>query len=130
MEDVQYLGLDDLLVIASSVLQIEAGVLAKMANLVLADVAANAPAASFAGVEFYPEFATKVGVLGYRLARHHALPDGNKRTAFLAMIEFVERNGGRWEDDEEDRTVEMMIAAAAETISEAAFVEWVRERIT
>ncbi len=103
--------------------------LAKMANLVVADVAVNAPAASFAGVEFYPEFATKVGVLGYRLARRHALPDGNKRTAFLAMIEFVERNGGRWEDDEEDRTVEMMIAATAETTSEAAFVQWVRERI-
>lgn len=129
MEDVRYLGLDDLLVIASRVLQIEAGMLAKMTNLVVADVAVNAPAASFAGVEFYPDFATKVGVLGYRLARHHALPDGNKRTAFLAMIEMVERNGRRWEDDEEDRTVEMMVAAAAETISEAAFVRWVEERV-
>lgn len=129
MEDVRYLGLDDLLVIASRILEIETGVLAKMANLVVADVAVNAPAASFAGVEFYPGFATKVGVLGYRLVRHHALPDGNKRTALLAMIEFVERNGRRWEDDEEDRTVEMMIAAAAETISEAAFVQWVQERV-
>ena len=129
MEDVRYLGLDDLLLIASRVLQIEAGVLAKMANLVVADVAVNAPAASFAGVEFYPDFAMKVGVLGYRLARHHPLPDGNKRTAFLAMVEFVERNGRRWDDDEEDRTVDMMIAAAAETISEVAFVQRVRERV-
>ena len=89
--DVWYLGLDDLLVIASAVLGIEAGVLANMANLVTADMAVNAPAASFGGEEFYPVFETKVGVLGYRLARHHALPDG---TAFLAMVEFVERTNG------------------------------------
>lgn len=130
MDDVRYLGLDDLLVIASAVLRIEAGVLAKMANLVVADVAVNAPAASFGGVEFYPEFTTKVGVLGYRLARHHPLPDGNKRTAFLAMVEFVERNGHAWTVGDEDRTVEMMIAAAAETVSEAAFVKWVTENVT
>lgn len=130
MDDVQYLGLDDLLVIASAVLRIEAGVLAKMANLVVADVAVNAPAASFGGVEFYPEFTTKVGVLGYRLARHHALPDGNKRTAFLAMVEFVERNGRTWTVGDEDLTVEMMIAAAAETVSESVFVKWAAEHVT
>ena len=129
MDDVQYLGLDDLLVIASAVLRIEAGVLAKMANLVVADMAVNAPAASFGGVEFYPEFTMKVGVLGYRLARHHALPDGNKRTAFLAMVEFVERNGHAWTVGVEDRTVEMMIAAAAETVSEAVFVKWAAEHV-
>lgn len=63
--DVQYLGLGDLLVIASSVLGIEAEVLAKATNLVTGDSALNAPAASFGGVEFYPDFATKVAVLGY-----------------------------------------------------------------
>lgn len=82
--------------IASAVLAIEPAVLAKMANLVVADAALNAPAAEFGGHEFYPDFGTKVGLLGYRLARHHALPDGNKRTAFLAMVEFVERNGHEW----------------------------------
>jgi hypothetical protein len=51
--NVQYLGLGDLLVIASAVLGIQAEVLAKASNLV------------------------------------HALPDGNKRTALLAMIDFA-----------------------------------------
>jgi death-on-curing protein len=128
--DVWYLGLDDLLVIASAVLGIEAGVLANMANLVTADMAVNAPAASFGGEEFYPEFETKVGVLGYRLARHHALPDGNKRTAFLAMVEFVERNGRAWTSHSDDRTVEMMVAAAAGSISEQMFIRWVTEEIS
>jgi len=128
--EVRYLGLDVILVIASATLGIEAGVLATMADLVTADMAINAPAASFGGSEFYPDFPTKVGVLGYRLARHHAFPDGNKRIAFLAMVEFVERNGGTWTVHSEDRTVEMMIAAAAGSVTEDQFIRWVGEEIS
>lgn len=124
--EVGYLGLGDYLVIASSVLGIEAEVLAKASNLVSGDSALNAPAASFGGVEFYPDFSTKVAILGYRLARNHALPDGNKRTALLAMIEFAERNGRRWRDLDEDETVETMVQVAAGTMSEEAFISWVR----
>lgn len=40
--DVHYLGLDDLLVLASAVLGIDVGVLAKTANLLVADMAVNA----------------------------------------------------------------------------------------
>lgn len=53
--ELEYLGLGDYLVIASSVLGIEAEVLAKASNLVVGDSALNAPAASFGGVEFYPD---------------------------------------------------------------------------
>ena len=79
--ELEYLGLGDYLVIASSVLGIEAEVLAKASNLVVGDSALNAPAASFGGVEFYPDFATKVAILGYRLARNHALPVPNPLVA-------------------------------------------------
>ena len=127
--DVQYLGLGDLLVIASAVLGIEAEVLAKATNLVIADSALNAPAAAFGGIEFYPDFYTKVGILGYRLVRNHALPDGNKRTALLAMIEFAERNGRRWRVLDEDDTVDTMVAVAAGTMSEESLVRWVSERL-
>lgn len=128
--ETQYLGLDDWLVIASAVLGIEAGVLAKMADLVSADAALNAPAAAFGGQEFYPDFVTKAGVLGYRLARHHCLPDGNKRTAFLALVEFVERNGHTWHVPDEDEAVDTMLTAAAGTISERDFITWVGRQIT
>lgn len=128
--ETQYLGLDDWLVIASAVLGIEAGVLAKMADLVSADAALNAPAAAFGGQEFYPDFVTKAGVLGYRLARHHCLPDGNKRTAFLALVEFVERNGHTWHVPDGDEAVDTMLTAAAGTISERDFITWVGRQIT
>ena len=127
--EILYLGLDDWLVIASAVLGIEAGVLAKTADLVSADAALNAPAAAFGGQEFYPDFVTKAGVLGYRLARHHCLPDGNKRTAFLALVEFIERNGHTWHIPDEDEAVEMMLAAAAGSVSERDFIDWVGRQV-
>lgn len=126
---VEYLGLGDYLVIASSVLGIEAEVLAKATNLVVGDSALNAPAAAFGGVEFYPDFATKVGILGYRLARNHALPDGNKRTALLAMIEFAERNGRRLKELDDDGTVATMVAVAAGEMTEDDFIRWVRDQL-
>jgi death-on-curing protein len=127
--EVRYLGLGDLLVIASEVLGIEATVLAKAANLVTGDSALHAPAAEFGGVEFYREIETKVAVLGYRLARNHPLPDGNKRTAFLAMVEFAERNGLTWRPLDEDDVVETMLAVAAGYLIESDFVEWVARRL-
>jgi death-on-curing protein len=127
--EVRYLGLGDLLVIASEVLGIDASVLAKAANLVTGDSALHAPAAAFGGVEFYPEIETKVAVLGYRLARNHPLPDGNKRTAFLAMVEFAERNGLTWRPLDEDDVVETMLAVAAGSLTEPDFVDWVARQL-
>lgn len=89
-----YLALGDFLLVAEAVLGIKAGVLARSDHLVALDESAlAAPAAAFGGDEFYPEFADKAAVLCSRLARNHPLPDGNKRTAYLCLIEFVERNG-------------------------------------
>jgi hypothetical protein len=40
------------------------------------------------------------------------------------MVEFVERNGRQWEMPDETRAVEMMIGAAAGTVSERDFIDW------
>lgn len=129
-----YLGLGDIVVIASQVLRIEPEVLLRTSRINAADSAVHAPAASFDGVEFHPGLARKVAVLGYRLLRNHPFLDGNKRVAFLAMVEMAERNGATWtepvDDPEGDNTVEMMLAAAAGTIDEATFVQWVETRVT
>ena len=53
------------------------------------------------------------------------MPDGNKRTAFLAMVEFAERNGLTWLPFDEDDVVETMLAVAAGSLMEPDFVEWV-----
>lgn len=126
---VRYLEIGDLIVIASAVLGLETQVVAKVVNLSTGDSALHAPAAEFGGVEFYPELETKAAILGYRLARNHPLPDGNKRVAFLAMIEFAERNGLTWRALDEDDAVDTMVAVAAGSMPEAEFVDWVEQRL-
>ena len=117
-----YLGLDDVLVIASAVLRVEPEVLMRASRINSADSAVHAPGATFGDIEFYPGLQRKIAVLGYRLVRNHPFPDGNKRVAFLAMVEMAERNGADWhepaDDPEGDETVEMMFAAAAGAVDE------------
>jgi len=130
---VNYLGLGDVVRIASAVLAIEPETLLRTSRINTADSAVHAPAASFDGIEFHPGLVRKIGVLGYRLVRNHPFPDGNKRVAFLAMIEMAERNGRRWvepdDDPDGDETVEMMVAAAAGDVDEPKFIMWVETRV-
>jgi death-on-curing protein len=127
----EYLELSDFLLIAEAVIGLPAEALARSDRIVaLAESALAAPAASFAGQEFYPELAEKATVLCSHLVRNHPLPDGNKRTAYLCFIEFIERNGYTWlqptAEHGEDEIVETMVRLAAGQLSEEKFTEWVR----
>ena len=66
---IEYLDLADDVGIASEVTGLDEGVIAKIANLDLADSAPPAPIAEFGGEEFYPDFVDKAAVLIVRLAR-------------------------------------------------------------
>ena len=129
-----YLGLDDVVMIAAAVLRIEPEVLLRTSRINSAESAVHAPGASFGGTEFHPGLKRKIGVLGYRLVRNHPFPDGNKRVAFLAMVEMAERNDAVWnepaDDLDGDDTVETMVAAAAGDVDEPTFIAWVEARVT
>lgn len=73
----------------------------------------------------------KVAVLGFHLVKNHPLPDGNKRAAFLSMIEFAHRNNRGWsrasgDPKETDRVIR---ALAASEVSLGDFRDWVAKRI-
>jgi death-on-curing protein len=100
-------------------------------NLALADAALKAPFTGVADTELFPDLEEKIAVLGYRLARYHALPDGNKRLAWAAMRMFAALNGLPWSRPAggEDEVVDVMFAAAAGELAEGDFISWVRERV-
>jgi len=125
-----YLELADYLLIAERVLGLPAEAIANFDRIGLAESALAAPQAGFGGVEAYPDFETKVAVLCWHLVKNHPLPDGNKRCAFLATVEFVERNGRTWvaapgDPDETDRVIR---AVASRELSETDFREWIAAR--
>jgi death-on-curing protein len=127
---VRYLDLGDLLVIAEAVTGISAEVLASMPRVVdLTSSALAVPSASWDGHEAYPRFAQKVGLQLARLAKNHALPDGNKRVAFLAMIEFIERNDHLINLPQADDVVQLVVDVSVGVLPEAELVEWLGSRL-
>jgi death on curing protein len=65
-----------------------------------------------------------------RLARNHPLLDGNKRVAYLAMLEFLARNGVEWAPPSVEETVATIEAVAGGTIRERELAEWLRATST
>jgi hypothetical protein len=55
LDDIQYLDLGDYLVLAGAALDVAPEALFDVADLALAESALHAPAATYAGVEFYPD---------------------------------------------------------------------------
>jgi death-on-curing protein len=122
----EYLDLADYLLLAEAVIGVPAEEIARWPGIGLAESALHAPAAGFEGVELYPDVIDKAAVLCVRLARNHPLPDGNKRVAYLALLEFLARNGIEWLPPSVDATVETIERVAAGTISERELADWLR----
>jgi death-on-curing protein len=122
----------DFLVIAELHTGIDARQLARMDRVIqLAESALAAPFAGYGEVELHPTFAGKAAIYASRLVRNHPLPDGNKRTAYDVMREFIERNGYAFEHPQGGlmETAAMIEKLAAESITEEHFRDWLSERI-
>ena len=55
--------------------------------------ALNEPKQTFDGKELYPDILTKAAVYLRSFALNHAFHNGNKRTALMVMLIFLEENG-------------------------------------
>lgn len=130
MTDVVYVSVDDWTTIAALVLGTTDATIRSIADLDLADSALHAPAAGFGDTEFYPDLTMKAAVLGWHLAKNHALPDGNKRTSFMTMVDFLERNHAIWAEPDDDDAVEVMLAVAAGNMDVEEFAIWVAAHTT
>jgi death-on-curing protein len=136
---IRYLGLDDFVETAAAVLDLPEETVIKMGRLDLAESALHAPQAGWGEDEFYPEFQMKAAVLLVRLAKNHALPDGNKRTALICMVRFCLRNGYEYlppadDDPDGEETFRRMLATAAASTedreaTEAEVAGWIADRL-
>jgi death-on-curing protein len=63
------------------------------------------------------------------IVRNHPFVDGNKRTAFVVGVLFLELNGHRFTATEED-AAQAVLGLAAGTIDEASFTRWLRANVS
>lgn len=130
MTEIVYISLDEWIEISCQILQLDRITVSTAANLGLADSALHAPQAGFGDFEAYPSLVEKAAVLGWHLAQNHALPDGNKRTAFTAMIVFLRRNGATWRTPDRGDAVKTMFAVAGSRMDIETFTVWVSAHTT
>lgn len=116
---VEYLTLEDLLGLVSS---LHAG---PVRDLGLLDSACHRPQAGFLGHEAYPTLGAKASALMHSLAGNHALVDGNKRLAWLAMTDFLWINGYVL-DMTDDEAFELTMAVAAGQLDAAGIEKRLR----
>jgi len=121
---------EDILLIAEAVLDAPAERLARVINTPALESALAAPFMGFGDVEFYPDFHVKAAVLCSRIVRNHPLPDGNKRTAYLTMLTFIDANGRSWTVGDQDEIADTIERLAAREITEDDFAAWVAKRLS
>ncbi|WP_432067842.1 type II toxin-antitoxin system death-on-curing family toxin [Streptomyces sp. C10-9-1] len=89
MTEARYVQIDEILTIARTVNGTEHSV----RDMGLLVSAIERPRTHVFAVELYPALHEKAAALLHSVARNHALIDGNKRTAWLAMRVFLRFNG-------------------------------------
>ena len=72
-----------------------------------------------------PDVAELAALYALGIARNHPFVDGNKRTAFAAMVLFLSLNGMPLVADEAEAAITMLRMAAGE-LSDDEFIAWVR----
>jgi death on curing protein len=75
--------------------------------------AANAPGREMFGKELDPYLGGKAAALVYPIAQSHPFQDGNKRTAYLALELFLNRNGYQIIPGQEDFVRDLVGRCAA-----------------
>lgn len=129
MEEQNHLDLADFLAIAERVLDVPAEQLQRAGRIDLAESALAAPHAHFEDVVFYPDPVDRAAILCSRIVRNHPLPDGNKRTGLLCMLELLHRDGSRLDTSDQDALGTAIEDLASGDLSEAGFILWVRARV-
>jgi death-on-curing protein len=76
-----------------------------------------------------PDIVELAALYADAIAHNHPFIDGNKRTAFTALVVFLDMNGMEFDPPEAEAVV-MMLALASSEIDEAAFTAWVRQYAT
>ena len=76
-----------------------------------------------------PDAAEIAASYGYGIARNHPFLDGNKRTAFVAALLFLDFNGYMLNASDTEKVLTMLNVAAGE-ITQAEFADWIRRNVS
>jgi death-on-curing protein len=94
----------------------------------LLESAVARPQASAFGADAYPDLVTKAAALLHSLVLNHPFVDGNKRTAVLATLVFLDLNGYaiRWQQHE---ALDFMLRLAQHQVEMDDVIAFLRDKM-
>jgi death-on-curing protein len=121
----RYLTTAELIIINEEII----GTRTQLRDVDLLESAIIRPQSSAFGEDAYPTISDKAAALFHSLARNHAFVDGNKRTATIATIIFLEHNGYAvdWNDEE---ALQFIVASATGGHDVEQIAQWISDHIT
>ncbi|GGV13557.1 toxin Doc [Kitasatospora herbaricolor] len=87
-------------------------------DLGLLSSAAHRPESQMFGVEAYSGLFEKAAALLHSLAINHPFVDGNKRTAWMSAVVFLDLNGAEMTDIDQDAAYLLVVGVAAGEIGD------------
>jgi death-on-curing protein len=89
---------------------------------------AETPQQTMFGDELYSDLVSKAAILFLLLIKNHPFLDGNKRTAVLALLEFLERNGHSLATNN-DELFQFTLDVATSALDKDAIGAWIRAHL-
>ncbi len=126
-DDVRFLAVADVLTIHENTIGYEGG-MAGLRDPGLLESAVLMPQQQFGGEYLHPGLAEMAAAYLFHIAQNHAFHDGNKRTAVLAALIFLDVNGVSSlppPDELEEKT----LAVAAGKATKDELTAWMRAQL-
>lgn len=121
----RFLDMDDIQAVHRNTMETEGGGGLALRDLSLAESAAAAPQASFAGEYLHEDVFSRAAALMFSLVCNHAFVDGNKRVGTLAALVYLEENGVEAYPQAEELE-EVTLRVASGRMDKDELVEWFR----
>ena len=124
MSGPRFLSLEDVLRIHATQFAEEGGS-PGLRDVGLLESALAMPRAGFGGEYLHPDLHEMAAAYLFHVAKNHPFVDGNKRTALVSALVFLELNGVRV--DAPDRAIEDLVVGVAEgLVPKSAVAEFLR----
>lgn len=126
-DGIRFLAVADVLLIHENTIHHEGG-MAGLRDPGLLESAVLMPQQQFGGEYLHPGLAEMAAAYLFHIAQNHAFHDGNKRTAVMAALIFLDANGVTRlpAPDELER---MTLAIAAGEATKSQLIEWMRVQL-
>ncbi len=128
MSEVQYPSVQDVIDI-HEIMILRYGGSPGLRDAGLLESALASPRQTMFDQELYPDLAAKATILLIGLLKNHPFVDGNKRTAFITLLRFLEMNDYMLSTTE-DELFEFILNIITAKVTKDEATIWIRDRNT